>query len=835
MQKKCYTSPMDFPSSISHFPITPYLEKICQTLKNSECRSLVLTAETGAGKSTVLPLALLQEFSSDNKKIIMTEPRRLAVVGVANRVSELSGEETGGQTGYRIHLENKISSRTRLEVMTEGILIRMLQSDPSLEGVNLVVLDEFHERSVNTDLALAFLREAMELRDDLFLIIMSATIESKKIADFLGNGRAAPVMEIPGRTFPVQIYYKPDFSMDDAVISYIEKIQGSSSGRENLPYSILCFLPGISEIRARQASLSQALKDKDWKVEICLLHSSVSFSEQKHILTPPREGQIRVILSSAIAETSLTIPGISCVIDSGLSRIKRVNFSTGMENLVTEAESEFSASQRSGRAGREREGVCIRLWNKLDVRQKEVQPEILRSDLSQLVLECHERGIQDLSKIRLLDSPSENAWKSAEKLLLDLGCLDQKVRITERGKAALQSGISVRLACIGIDGMTDSGLSKKAAFYLIKYGQYDKSPENIKMQFLRNFEEKISKICQNSKEFEEIYSNLGLFNKKNYQNSSILLLSGFPDRLAMRLAESHKNADGSRSPVYQFPSGRKAILHCSKQSQSRWLVAADVMAGQVQAIIFDFEELDEDEVKDWLSSRTEEKITCRFEKGKIIKNQEICYGELVLSSKKLVSTKEDYAAAWMTEIRLKGLESLPLDDRCKNFLERVKFFNQQNPEMPELSEKIRELSQTPENWLLPFITTNSLSAESIMDALNYHFSAFGIEEKVPMQINLQNGNRAKIKYEKLAAPDDKTKLVIRPVIEIIIQRAFGCSITPKIVGMKVLFRLLSPAQRPLQITDDLENFWTRSWPEICKEMKGRYPKHKWDASCPQKD
>ncbi|EID84433.1 HrpA-like helicase [Treponema sp. JC4] len=343
----------------------------------------------------------------------------------------------------------------------------------------------------------------------------------------------------------------------------------------------------------------------------------------------------------------------------------------------------------------------------------------------------------------------------------------------------------------------------------------------------------MNKICGNSNKFEEIQANFANFNKKNHQNS-LILLSGFPDRLALRLTESRKNPDGSTSPVYQFPSGRKAVLHNSKHSQAKWIAAPEVMAGQSEGVIFDFEELTDAEVESWLSSRTQSKIICHFENGKILKSENICYGELVLSSKKLLSTKEDYAAAWMTEIRTKGMEALPLDDKCENFLERIKFYAQQNPQNSQLDEKISGLTDAPESWLLPFITSSSLTSQTIYDALNYQFGEFNIEENVPLQITLQNRNRAKIKYEKLASPDDKTRLVIRPVIEIIIQRAFGCTITPKIAGMKVLFRLLSPAQRPLQITDDLEGFWTGTWPQICKEMKGRYPKHNWDVNRPEK-
>ena len=842
---------MTFPNSISQFPITEHLEKICSTLKASPSRALLLTAETGAGKSTVLPLALLQEFS-DNR-ILMTEPRRLAVVGVANRVSELLGETPGATVGYRIHLETRVSAQTRLEVMTEAILIRMLQSDPALEGVNLVVLDEFHERSVNTDLALAFLREAMELRDDLYVIIMSATIESKRIADFLGG---APVLEIPGRTFPVDIIYDDKLSCESVVLCELPGESRNPAGSapsqtaKNEPHNILVFLPGISEIRKVQGTLTAALSDRP-DVELCVLHSSISFAEQKHILSQTPAGITRVILSSAIAETSLTVPGVTTVIDSGLARVNRINLATGMENLVTENESEFSAAQRAGRAGRERPGKCIRLWNKFDVRSKALQPEILRTDLTQLVLECADRGIYNLSKIAWLDAPQPNAWKAAVELLQTLDCLDANNHITPRGKAALQLGISVRLACIGIDGMCFSSsapvLSKKAAEFLIKYGQYSQSPQNIQTQFLKNFEQKFTKICQNSAEFDKIRSNSTEFSQKisqnssNYaipknsdftQNSAVLLLSGFPDRLGLRLGERLINNEPTAE--YQFPSGRKAILHNSKHTKARWIVAPEVTAGQTSGIIFDFEELADTAAEEWLAPRTKTKSACSFENGKIIKQENLCYGELVLSSKKLPASKEDYAAAWCNEVRCKGLDALPMEGGTKKLIDRINFLAQQSSSS-DVQTKIADLSERPEVWLQPFITGTSLDAQTVHNALSWYFSDFDLDKNVPEILVLQNGNRAKIKYEKLASPDDKTCLVLRPVIEIIIQRAFGVTITPKIAGMPVLFRLLSPAQRPLQITDDLENFWQSTWPEICKEMKGRYPKHNWNPEIIEKD
>ena len=301
-------------SNLSQFPITPYLEQICNALKDSPSRFLILTAETAAGKSTVLPLALLEHFSG---KILMTEPRRIAVLGVSNRLGELAESGSLGQTdcgnpiGYKIHLESKITRDTRLEVVTEAILVRQLQSDPALEDYNVVVLDEFHERSVNTDLALAFLKEAMQLRDDLFVVIMSATIDTKRLQNYLETVGEVPVFSVPGRQFPVKVLYEPEKS----VVATVKDVL-----RSDVMGNILVFLPGIADIRKAQETLLETGDfDADSDTELCVLHSSVSLEEQKRVIKPSRDGEDikrRVILSSAIAETSLTVPGVTTVIDS---------------------------------------------------------------------------------------------------------------------------------------------------------------------------------------------------------------------------------------------------------------------------------------------------------------------------------------------------------------------------------------------------------------------------------------------------------------------------------------------------------------------------------------
>lgn len=786
---------------IQKFPITPYLEQICDTLKKSPSHFLVLTAETAAGKSTVLPLALLEHFSG---KIIMTEPRRIAVLGVANRVGELT--EKPKEVGYKIHLESRITCETRLEVVTEAILVRQLQSDPALEDYNVVVLDEFHERSVNTDLALAFLKEAMQLRDDLFVVIMSATIDTKKLQRWLSLPKPpeeVPVISIPGRQFAVNVVYEPEKSIVSAVRQGI-RYAGDSG-------NILVFLPGISDIRKAQEALLETNEfSDDSENELCILHSSISLEEQKRIISPASpDGKRRVILSSAIAETSLTVPGVNVVIDSGLSRVNRMDINIGMEKLTTEKESEFSAEQRKGRAGRLCEGTCIRLWEKHDVRVKDFPPEILRADLVPLVLECSERGIYSVEGIDWLDSPSVAAWTESVRLLQQLGMIKKDGRITEKGKAALTLGIHPRLAGIALMAFDKSAgkLSREGQELLIKFSSYSRSSVELQKRFIIDLERRLKGCnCKDSQEDREF---------------DFLILSGYPDRLAKRTSEA-----GVEPAEYKFAGGRQARLY--NRNAPLWLCAPDVTAGDKEAVIFDLVELEEPKINEFLEKHSEIRQICSFTQGTLQKFEVKCFGEIVLSSKKIALSEGDYAQAWLTEIKEKGIDCLPFDAKCESLLLRAEFIEQQNLQDSEKEEDIHNnlysrLKLNANEWLTPFLGgKNTLTASTVYDALYWYLEGAEIDRIAPEILTLENGRRCKVKYEKQA--------VIQPVIEIIIQRIFGCFQTPKIYGKKVLLRLLSPASRPLQVTDDLEHFWTGAWVEICKEMKGRYPKHNWDLS-----
>jgi len=831
-------------SKLAEYPITPFLDDICDGLKNSPTRYLILTAETAAGKSTILPLALLQKFSG---KMIMTEPRRIATLGVTNRVSELwetACEGSPDEVGYKIHLENKITKNTRLEVVTEAILVRQLQSDPALEDYNLVVLDEFHERSVNTDLALAFLKEAMQLRDDLYVIIMSATIDTDRLQKYLGGD--TPVMKIPGRQFPVQVKYEPGKSVCDVVESILErpfdrlrdyKHFRSSAVPELVEGAvedgnILVFLPGISDIRKTQDELlATGLFDTDSDNELCILHSSITLQEQKRIITPPRTGEPekrRVILSSAIAETSLTVPGVTTVIDSGLARVNSLDLNTGMEKLTTQTESEFSAEQRKGRAGRLCPGTCIRLWNQHDARIKDFPPEILRADLVPLVLECSERGVFNVDGIDWLDPPSKASWDESKSLLLELGMIKTDGHITQKGKDALTLGLHPRLAGIALAAFNKQkgSLSEEGQQLLINFGSYAQSSSDIKNRYINDLERRL-KACQYINDFD---------NKRDF-----LILCGYPDRLAKRTSEPGKDP-----AEYQFAGGRQAKMYLSNSTGERsnkknhakistapqYLVAPDVLSGQKEAVIFDFVELLEPQITDYLEKHSIIRQVCSFENGNLQKQEEKCFGKIVLSTKKIQTSKEDYAQAWLTEISEKGISCLPTNEKVESLLLRTEFLEQQKSDN-QTAQTIHNnlysrLQTTASEWLIPFMAGKTqLTAATIYDALYWYLEGAQTDKLAPESLTLENGRRVKVKYEKLDQ--------IRPVVEIIIQRIFGCFTTPQICGKKVLLRLLSPASRPLQVTEDLEGFWTGAWVDICKEMKGRYPKHNWDYRLVEKD
>lgn len=803
-----------YPQAVENLPVTGRLDSICEELKAFKSRCMVLTADTGSGKSTVLPLGLLNHFEG---KILMLEPRRLAVLNIAGRVSQLLGEKPGETCGYSVHLENRVSDKSRFIVLTEAILTRRLQNDPELSDVSVVVLDEFHERSIHADLALAFLKDAMQLRDDLYVVVMSATMQTDFISEYLGNGDKDSVacVNVEGRRFPVQIEYDNNSELSRRVITeYInlEEIEGESKNGDRSS-SVLVFLPGIYEINRLYNELSVTINPEN----IHILHSSVPIERQKEVFVP--ENKVRIILSSAIAETSVTVPDVKVVIDSGECRLNLYDSNTGLNRLVTRKVSLFNAKQRSGRAGRVCEGRCVRMWSEAEPLVECFPPEIERSDLTDLVLECYKWGVTSLDQLDWLTSPGAAAWDKAVELLQDLNCL-KNGKVTLLGDICLALGLGVRLSCVAASGLFhhDLKFSTKVA---VNFSSNNKWSEKMHQIQCLELEKRLQIFKQNSLKFESFPHKFKKF------STGCALLYGFPDRLGVKVENSR----------YQFASGKAAVLKNSTNTGTfpQFIIAVSANTGSGEGIIHEFEPLEEEIAQEFINSRVQIKEVSRFEGKKVVKVRQELFGRVVMKETRLPVSPEDYGQAVCNAVEAEGLEWLPLSQASRSLLLRARFFVEHggaisgaaaadiNPaELAKNGYRLEEaLQKSVKNWLLPFITGTETTERCVYDALYYATGGDEINRNVPAELILENGKRRRLAYESQAGETI-------PVLEVIIQEIFGCFKTPEVMGVPVLLRLLSPARRPLQVTRDLAGFWNNSWQEIAKEMKGRYPKHNWD-------
>jgi ATP-dependent helicase HrpB len=821
------------------YPIDAILPQLMKAFSANP--SVVLHAPPGAGKTTRVPLALLDIVPPEQGRIVMLEPRRIAAVSAARWMAKSLGEQAGETVGYAIRFDAKKSEKTRIEVVTEGILTRRIQSDPGLEGTAVVIFDEFHERSIHADLALALCLDVRKgLRPDLKILVMSATLDYGPIAALLGN---APVITAFGRAFPVEERYLADKTgmLPARVAGAVNTALKENHG------DILVFLPGSGEIRACVKAMHETGIVENDRIALHALYGDLPFDEQERAIMPSKEAR-KVVLATNIAETSLTIEGVHVVVDSGLTRMLRYDPSTGMNRLVTEPASRASAEQRKGRAGRLGPGVCYRLYGSSDLNSMMpyTQPEILVSDLSQLVLELAVWGVKSAQKLSWLDAPPSAAWDSALRLLKDLGALDDSGSVTASGRAIARLPLHPRLGrlmtraqelgCPGLGADLAAILTERDIFRHSAADSTIDDPDILeRVETLRSW--KIRKTADSradpsalravertSKQLIRLAPDAVVTPVDDTADHSVifrLLLSAFPDRICKRREE------GRGRFVHVQGRGVRLSLD-SHLGNSAYLIALVADAGEkAEGFVHIAAPVDEELIRSECGSRIEivRKVEWDRKENRISAAVEERYGALLLSKKPFTPTDFEAMPILCEVIRMTpGV--LTFTREARQYQARVSLMKRSFPEesWPDLSDE--QLFQHPEDWLMSWLggirSAQGLSGMSILPALRARLSwdqQSLLDERAPLFITVPSGSRIALDYTT-----DK-----QPVLAVKLQEMFGLADTPVIAGgrVKVLLHLLSPARRPVQITQDLRGFWDNSYEQVKKDLRGRYPKHPW--------
>ena len=811
-------------------PLVPHLPKISEILEGR--RRLVLTAEPGAGKSTLVPPYLMDEPWLSGHTIVMLEPRRLAAASVAARIAELLGEPVGARAGFRVRTASRVSRETRIEVVTEALLTRRIQEDPLLGGVGLVILDEFHERSVHADLALAFAIEVRRARPELALLVMSATLDTEPVAGLLrgADGEKAPALHCPGTLHPVTTQYRPtgqgtrwEEAFADGAARLFDETEGD----------ILAFLPGAGEIRRVGARLGGALSGR---AEVLPLHGTMRLEDQQRVIRPVEGGASgrRVILATSIAETSLTVPGIRTVADCGWSRISRFHPGSGLDRLVTERVSASGADQRRGRAGRLGPGLCVRFWSETEGLPPRPDPEILRSDLSGLVLECALWGARSPEQLSWLDSPTASAWAQASEILRMLGLVGDN-GVTETGRTVSRLGLPPRLGVLITAGASrnERVLSAVCAALLEERdgsGISDDPDFRVRLEMIRTgrggadswrraVATEMERILRRSRETGA--TDYG-WTTEQEEKVGDLLARGFPDRIARREPDGSFRMVTGRAVRFPGPPPRPGVrMAVASRAVAAWVVAPDVDAGETSGIIHLAAPIDREEAEQSLAAAAREITEIRWE-GMVPRGMRVRRaGRIVLTERPVKPSAEEISVSFRQRVSQEGISILPWNPRAKELLLRMRFFSRAHPEsaLGDLSDG--GLAARAAEWLEPFLKPTGgqiLTAAQLSGALE---GLLGKERRrlaseAPEAITLPTGSRRQIDYE-----GDE------PAVEARIQEVFGLAESPRVCGVPLTFRLLSPARRPLQITRDLASFWRTTYAEVRKEMRGRYPKHYW--------
>lgn len=792
------------------FPVDAIIPRLSDAL--AQHPAAVLVAEPGAGKTTRVPLKLLDAPWLGRGRIVMLEPRRLAARAAARRMAETLGEAVGETVGYTVRLDRKVSARTRIEIVTEGILTRRLQSDPELDGIGLVIFDEFHERSLDGDLGLALCLDVQRgLRDDLKILVMSATLDADRLAAHLGG---APVIDAPGRVFPVAIRH-----LDKAQRQTIAADAARAVHRalDETDQSLLVFLPGEAEIRRTEQLLLDSNLPRG--VVVRPLHGAMGLAEQDAAIRPSPAGERKVVLATTIAETSLTIDGIGAVIDTGYKRSPRFDPASGMTALETVRVSLASAEQRRGRAGRLGPGVCYRLWPEAETRalKPHDEPEILVADLAPLVLELAAWGVADRMGLPWLDPPPQAAFAQAQDLLRRLEAIDAGGRITPTGKAMARLPLHPRLAHMVIRGQSRRAC-EIAAFLSERDGLGRDAGSDIgqRMAMVRGAARE--RIRQAARQIQQAS---GVDGEGRALSDGVLVALAFPDRIAQRRGGDRR---------YRLSGGGGAILpeHDALMKED-WLAVATTDGAAGDQKIFLAAPLSLKEIEDHFGDQIETRDgvfwDSRAKAVSAAKSRRL--GALVLEEKPSQSTDPTELAAAMAEgVREMGLACLPWSEDARSLRARVMFLRRQFPEegWPDISDAA--LLATLDDWLKPFLA--GITRKAHLERLDMHRIIQGMiphdllrkmDRLAPVRIEVPSGADVRIDY---ATEGD-------PVLRVRLQEMFGLARTPSIAEGRSPLRieLLSPAGRPLAVTQSLETFWSNGYPSVRADMRGRYPKHSW--------
>jgi len=803
----------------SDLPVVDIINDVKKHLSESD--TLIVNAPPGAGKSTLLPLALLNEPWLEGQKILMLEPRRLAARSIAERMSFLLSEQVGETVGYRIRFENRTSNKTKIEVLTEGILTRMIQSDNALEGVGMVIFDEFHERSIHADVALALCRQAQQiLRPDLKIMIMSATLNMPKLISLL----KAPAVVSKGRQYPVEIKYAGDIDqqlMPELCAQTIIKAAKLHGG------DILVFLPGQREILKTEEILKVKLKN----FAIYPLYGMLPQNRQRAALFPNKHGKRKVVLATSIAETSLTIEGIKIVVDSGFGRTSKFDPNSGLSRLETVHISIDSADQRTGRAGRLSPGVCYRMWSKTSqLRMDEHRtPEILEADLASLVLDMAQWGITNIEQRTWLTPPPKGPLAQASDLLHQLEALENG-RITNHGKAMLKLPCHPRIAHMLLMAQQEDqlGLATDVAALLEErdpLGREAGIDINTRIEALRihRKENRQGRRFQKIERIASQYRRMFEFDADNNYidpfETGVLLTHAYPERIAF--ARPGNNAQ------FQLSNGRYAMAdHREDLANEPWLAISHVDARDGMGKIFMASPLNPKDLAPLVKEK--EVITWDTEDGGLIATKNLCIGSIVLQSKPLPDPDPSFLQAAISDaIKKEGEQLLDFNEDVEQWQNRVLCLRIWNPqeEWPDVSTST--LLMTNSEWLGPYLNEVKKPADlkkiDLVKVLQHHLP-FDKQKHIniltPSTLNVPSGSKIKLMYRRDGEP---------PTLAVRIQEIFGMAETPKVNNGKnmILMHLLSPGFKPVQITSDLKSFWVNTYFEVKKELKRRYPKHVW--------